>query len=172
MIRWVAVVLATLMVVSAPADAAKRRAKRAPAGLEAPRARVARDLGIEDVDREHRELCAAMNALMKRACGEEDTMSLALGVRELLDALTRHFATEERHMTSQPGLWDDAHRREHRRLLRDIRLITSVVNDQSVMLAIRFLGQWLVRHAQSHDSMLVAANASRSRRRRARRAAG
>ena len=44
-----AVILAILMAASAPADAAPRRAKTAPAGLEVPEAKVARDLGIEEV---------------------------------------------------------------------------------------------------------------------------
>jgi diguanylate cyclase (GGDEF)-like protein/hemerythrin-like metal-binding protein len=129
-----------------------------------------RDVGIPEVDREHQQLCRDVNALMQRVRGDENTLSLALGVRELLDALRRHFATEERFMEQQPGLWDDVHRREHRRLLQDIRLITSVVTDQSVMLAIRYLVQWLQRHAHAHDSMLVAASGAPANQRRARRA--
>lgn len=137
--------------------------------VEAVRWPAEQDIGIQDVDAEHRALCAAMNHLMQRAQGNESTMSLAVGVRELLDALARHFATEERHMDSWPGLWDDAHRTEHRRLLRDVRHITSVVTEESVMLAIRYLGQWLVRHTQTHDAMLLAAGKSTLARRRIRR---
>ena len=47
--RFSAIVIATLMAVSAPADAAKRRARANPARLGIPKARVARDLGIEEV---------------------------------------------------------------------------------------------------------------------------
>ena len=59
---------------------------------------------------------------------------------------------------------------ENNTLEQSKELITSVVTDQSVMLAVRFLAQWLLRHAQSQDSMLVRSGPAPSSKRRARRA--
>ena len=64
-----AVVLAILVATSPPADAAPRRAKRAPVGLEVPRARVARDLGIEEVYAVGVGFQLAFRKVRDRPCG-------------------------------------------------------------------------------------------------------
>jgi diguanylate cyclase (GGDEF)-like protein/hemerythrin-like metal-binding protein len=113
-----------------------------------------RNVGIADVDQEHAGLSERMNALLTRVRAGEDGTSLATGLRELLVALARHFATEERYMRENPGDWDAEHRGEHRRVMDDLRRLTIAVTDESVALAIRYLHQWLFRHVENYDRRL------------------
>jgi diguanylate cyclase (GGDEF)-like protein/hemerythrin-like metal-binding protein len=128
-----------------------RESFKATPDLDWPRERI---VGIPDVDREHAALSDGMNALLARVRAGEGSATLAVGLRELLMALARHFATEERHMRSNPGDWDAEHRAEHRRVMDDLRRLTAAITDESVALAIRYLHQWLCRHVESYDQRL------------------
>jgi hemerythrin len=68
--------------------------------------------------------------------------------------MRHHFATEERLMRRWPGTVDEAHRREHQRLLQVVRRLTPVVNEQSVALTLRYLQTWLFRHMGRFDSRI------------------
>ena len=113
-----------------------------------------RDTGFHEVDEQHREMVEHMNALATAIREGADCHALAQRLNAMLRFLRRHFATEERLMLRVPGAWDDAHRREHRRLLDDLKRITAVVDEQSVALAVRYLYDWLFRHVDQYDRRL------------------
>ena len=110
-----------------------------------------RDIGVDEVDAEHRELVERMNGMAAAIRAGADCRQLAAMLLRIMSFLRGHFATEERLMEHRPGAFDLAHRREHRRVLDDVERLTAVVDDQSIALAIRYVYDWLFRHVDAYD---------------------
>lgn len=111
-------------------------------------------IGIEEVDHEHRELIALINAAHAHGVGA-DTVEAALG--EIYAAITAHFALEEKDMRAlnYPSL--PAHKTDHESLLDDLRDIMEAVADGHAPPETEFgnrLSDWFAVHFRTHDALL------------------
>lgn len=112
------------------------------------------DVGVEAMNREHREILDAMNRIFDAhtAGGKGETINRL--VARLGEVTTRHFADEERFMaqTGYPGL--GSHKLIHEKLLQDftvhagkIKAAGGAANDEFF----GFLRRWLVAHIKGVD---------------------
>lgn len=58
------------------------------------------DLGVDAMDKEHRDLVAAMNRIHELDLKQAPKAEIDQAIRKLVDLTKRHFADEERHMQS------------------------------------------------------------------------
>jgi hemerythrin-like metal-binding protein len=114
-------------------------------------------VGIEAVDHEHRDLIDLINKLHQElsAHSGKDVVEAFFG--DLLKGISAHFALEERFMRDQKYRDFDAHKRDHEKLLDEIRDIMDEFSDREEVasdeLAER-LGAWFGRHFETHDARL------------------
>ena len=120
-------------------------------------------IGIAEVDHEHRELIALINALHARAVDGRDAPAVADFLGELHAQFAAHFALEEKVMRAQRYAGYDAHKGDHERLLDEIRDImdgyelTGRYDASSLGAA---LEDWFGEHFRTHDARLHAALAT------------
>lgn len=117
-------------------------------------------IGIPEVDFEHQELIALINALHERLVdpGRGGTVGEFLG--ELHSQISAHFALEERVMRSRRYPEFDDHKQDHERLLDEIRDIMDGYElhgryDAEALSAA--LGTWFSEHFRTRDARLHAA---------------
>jgi hemerythrin len=113
------------------------------------------NLGIPDVDFEHRELVDLINALHDRLddSGRKDEVEDFLG--EIFARISAHFALEERTMVLRdyPEYW--AHKGDHERLLDQLRdMMEDIQADQALDAASlsRTLDEWFSVHFRTFDA--------------------
>ncbi len=116
-------------------------------------------IGVEEIDGQHQELFARLNALLE---GEEN----GRGEKELLATLAflddytkRHFAAEESLQRRFAYPHYEMHAAEHRHFLRTLaelheRIATSGPTAQNVKLACHSLESWLITHICTIDRPL------------------
>ena len=115
------------------------------------------ELGIPDVDHEHRELFDLINELHASLFEPESLTTVPDFLGELFSRISSHFALEERLM--RDGRYADlpAHKSDHERLLDEIRdLMDDFEDGENVDLG-RFavaLEQWFSVHFSTHDAAL------------------
>lgn len=112
--------------------------------------------GIAEVDHEHRTLIELINATLA-SCAD-----VAAGPREIQAALgeinartTAHFALEERLMEQLEYDQRREHKRDHERLLEDIRDIMDSVDHGAGFNQEQFaagLSSWFSEHFRTHDA--------------------
>ncbi len=114
-------------------------------------------IGIPEVDHEHRELIALINALHGRLTAPGDDVGVAEFLGELHAQISAHFALEERVMRSRryPAL--ESHKADHERLLDEIRDIMDGYDlhgryDPDALGAA--LDAWFSVHFRTHDARL------------------
>ena len=115
------------------------------------------EIGIDDIDREHRELISDINLL-------HDEISAGAGPREALGALgdiykkiADHFAHEEQIMRDTKYMAYAEHKEDHEILLDDLRDIMGQVEDDGSYARRRLardLEYWFTEHFRTHDSRL------------------
>lgn len=114
-------------------------------------------VGIEAVDHEHRELVELINRLHEQAKAQGSKMAVLGFFGDLYEAISAHFALEERFMREKGYDQLRQHKGDHERLLDEIRDIMEdyEVNDlfEERLLAQR-LDAWFSRHFESHDARL------------------
>lgn len=112
-------------------------------------------VGVPEVDHEHRELIALINAL-HAALGEErghERAEAFLG--EIYASISAHFALEERVMRERRYDALTEHKTDHERLLDQLRDMMdaqaegAVLDDQQLGGA---LGDWFAGHFRTHDA--------------------
>lgn len=112
--------------------------------------------GIAEVDHEHRALIDLINATLTSCAGAaagRSEIQAALG--EINARTTAHFALEERLMTQLQYDQRREHKRDHERLLEDIREIMDSVDqgaDFNQELFIASLSSWFSEHFRTHDA--------------------
>lgn len=113
-------------------------------------------VGIEQVDREHRQLFEIAARVHDRVAdsGEAALQAARVDVAELIDYTRTHFASEESLMAAAgyPGLAE--HRELHQRLLSQVHDMEMRVElgERYVPVDLsRFLYNWLVCHIRAHD---------------------
>jgi diguanylate cyclase (GGDEF)-like protein/hemerythrin-like metal-binding protein len=152
--------------LSAAADAAMYDAKRAGKGRyrlatgreSAPPPTVeflswndAHALGIEALDAQHRGIMDRINRLGREMNEGLELDALLTSLRGLVQASEAHFAFEEALMTEHGLRHAVDHAAVHRRLLDDVRSLTTGLDERGLVLTMRYLQQWLFRHVDTTD---------------------
>jgi len=112
------------------------------------------DIGVEAMNREHRDILAAMNAVYDGVHAGERGPRILGKIERLAQITTRHFADEERYMAQMgfPGL--ETHKAIHARLLADfsahVRTIEQAHGEVHKQF-FSFLQLWLSAHIKCID---------------------
>lgn len=113
-------------------------------------------VGIESVDYEHKELIDLINRLHDTwmAKGAEPSVEGFFG--DLFRGISAHFALEERFMRERGYDQLAVHKRDHERLLDEIRDIMDDFerDEQSAEKLAARLEAWFARHFETHDAHL------------------
>lgn len=112
------------------------------------------DVGVESMNREHREILSAMNAVYDGAQAGQFGAPMMARIARLGDVTQRHFADEERFMaqTGYPGL--ETHKAIHARLLRDFTTHAEAIAAAGGVPSkefFQFLHLWLSAHIKCID---------------------
>jgi len=114
-------------------------------------------VGVAEVDHEHRELVAMINALhdaMGAGVGRDDIIN-SLG--EIYAQISAHFALEEKFMRESRYMSYAEHKEDHEILLDDLRDIMDQVEDDGSYNEKRLskdLSFWFSEHFRTHDARL------------------
>lgn len=114
-------------------------------------------LGIDAVDREHRELVECINTLYNEWLRAGDASGTGHFLSELHALTSAHFSQEEAMMRSQRYDEYEGHRRDHKRLLDSIRFRMDDYADGTwvdIEAFSRELSDWFADHFRSHDARL------------------
>lgn len=115
------------------------------------------DLGIEEIDVEHRALVALINALhdaMSLGAGRADIIE---GISEIYSLVSAHFAREEAFMRETRYMAYAEHKEDHEVLLDDLRDIIDDVSRNGEYEEARLsadLQYWFAEHFRTHDARL------------------
>ena len=114
-------------------------------------------VGVAEVDHEHRELVAMINALhdaIGAGAGRDECIN-ALG--EIFSQISAHFALEEKFMRESRYMAYAEHKEDHEILLDDLRDIMDQVEDDGSYNEKRLskdLSFWFSEHFRTHDARL------------------
>jgi hemerythrin-like metal-binding protein len=118
-------------------------------------------IGITDVDHEHRQLVALINALHARLDAPDATESVSAFFGDLYAGIAAHFALEERIMREEGYDQYEEHKADHERLLDRIRdIMDDYESGYYRAYRDRLAGQledWFSRHFRTHDARLHGA---------------
>lgn len=114
--------------------------------------------GIEEVDYEHRELIDLINRLHDRLEDADAPSTVPAFLGDLNEAISAHFALEERLMREAAYDQLSEHKGDHELLLDEIRDIMDAYEampaaDRNAFLA-RTLDEWFSVHFRTHDARL------------------
>jgi hemerythrin-like metal-binding protein len=116
------------------------------------------ELGVPQVDAEHREQLMRMNRLVAAMAEAKAPSAVAEDLESLIGFLEAHFLSEQIVMREQAYPGYDAHQLEHdeaialMRRLQDRFLAGDLAASEELMRALR---GWLVGHIQSADRVLA-----------------
>jgi len=114
-------------------------------------------LGVAEVDHEHRELIALVNALYERLGQAKSDADVAEFLGELYARISAHFALEERLMRDNSYDEYADHKADHERLLDGIRDLMDDYEDGVYVDVERFgkrLDEWFSEHFRTRDARL------------------
>ena len=114
-------------------------------------------IGLPDVDHEHRELIAMINALHESLGPAADVERIIAALGEIQARIAAHFALEEREMRRLNYISVTEHKDDHERLLDDIMDIMAAVEspaDYDPEAFGRRLSRWFTDHFRTHDARL------------------
>ena len=112
--------------------------------------------GLPEVDHEHRQLIGLINGALERSTGADASgpeVMAALG--EIHARTTAHFALEERLMLQLEYDQRREHKRDHERLLDEVRQIMDTVEHEAGFdqdLFTSRLSAWFAEHFRTHDA--------------------
>ena len=110
--------------------------------------------GIPAVDHEHQELVGQVNAIIDALGGTSEPVAIEAALGDLHDAISAHFALEERIMRDHGYAGYRPHKEDHERLLDEIRdVMEDHLADPAGVLAPR-LEAWFGRHFATLDADL------------------
>jgi len=115
------------------------------------------NLGVEEVDNDHRALVELINALhdaMSTGAGRADVVE---GLFEIYTLVSEHFAREEAHMRDMRYMAYSEHKEDHEVLLDDLREIIEQVRAGGDYPEARLsadLQYWFSEHFRTHDARL------------------
>ena len=111
--------------------------------------------GMPELDAQHSRVLDELRDLSHVIGTGSDLAALQAGMDAILAALLADFRLEDGLMREHPGPSNDAHRKEHGRVLRNVGLLAHADTRQGLALAARFLHQWLAQHIREYDAPLV-----------------
>ncbi|MDA8095865.1 MAG: bacteriohemerythrin [Betaproteobacteria bacterium] len=114
-------------------------------------------VGIPAIDEQHRRIVAEINALHQAAAKEipHDAVRQLLG--NLIQAIDRHFAYEERLMQSHSFPDMETHKAEHREIVEHATHLFNALTPARPLrteLALAYLTDWTERHVLEADKWL------------------
>ena len=109
------------------------------------------ELGVPQMDREHAELFARTESLAHKTRMRVDASWLRGELQDLLKLAARHFAAEERMMTTAFFAGLEMHREEHWRLIADLQALADHADKMAATLIRRYLRNWLIVHIETYD---------------------
>jgi hemerythrin-like metal-binding protein len=112
-------------------------------------------VGLAQVDAHHGQVCDELHAITHDIATARDLVRLRAGLDRIKQALAEDFRIEDAIMDEHPGAQSEAHRKEHRRVLRNIDFLARADARQSIALATQFLHDWLPEHIRDYDAPLV-----------------
>jgi hemerythrin-like metal-binding protein len=113
------------------------------------------NIGIEEVDHEHRELIGLINTLHESLATDRSAGRVEAFLGEVLADISAHFALEEKVMLARHYDAYASHKADHERLLDDLR---DMMDQQAAGAAFddRALGhrlsEWFGGHFRTHDA--------------------
>ena len=122
-------------------------------------------IGLPDVDHEHRELIAMINALHESLGPAAEVERIVAALGEIQARIAAHFALEEREMRRLDYISVTEHKDDHERLLDDIMEITDAVESPADYDPEAFgqrLSWWFTDHFRPHDARLHRGLAGRN----------
>jgi len=111
--------------------------------------------GMAELDSQHSRVLDELRDLSHVIGTGSDLSALQAGMDAMLEALVADFRYEETLMREHPAPSNDAHRKEHARVLRNVGLLAHADTRQGLALAARFVHQWLGQHIREYDAPLV-----------------
>ena len=113
------------------------------------------DVGIEEIDQQHRELIIIYNRLVDTCTGNEQPLQAAVVINELTGKIKDHTRAEEELLVSHGYPQAEAHSLEHSSFIRKIedlenRFLTGGSPDQKLG-TVQVIGRKLVDHTTSDD---------------------
>lgn len=117
------------------------------------------DIGVEPMNREHREILDAMNKIFDAHEAGQRGAAIDTLVARLGDVCVRHFADEEKFMAKAgyPGL--QSHKLIHVQLLKDFSTHAAAIKSAGGAANSDFFGflkRWLVAHIKGIDAKYAA----------------
>jgi hemerythrin len=115
------------------------------------------DLGIEEVDSEHRALVALINALHEAMLAGAGRADVIEGISEIYTLVSAHFEREEAFMRNSRYMAYAEHKEDHEVLLDDLREIIDEVRSGGDYADERLsadLQYWFSDHFRTHDARL------------------
>jgi len=113
-------------------------------------------VGVPEIDAEHRDLIARMNALTDDLAGGTDSKTLEYDVRAMIETLRAHLTTEGSLLMHSGQDGGTELKMRNLRFLEELHCILLHVNSQSIALAIRHLYDWLIPHLLQLDQKMVS----------------
>jgi len=111
--------------------------------------------GMPELDAQHSRVLDELRDLSHVIGTGSDLSALQAGMDAMIEALVADFRYEEALMRENPGPSNEAHRKEHARVLRNVGLLAHADTRQGLALAARFVHQWLGQHIREYDAPLV-----------------
>jgi diguanylate cyclase (GGDEF)-like protein/hemerythrin-like metal-binding protein len=118
---------------------------------------AAYDVGIEMMDKQHRQLAGHVNDLASSLRRGDEPATIANKLSAMLSYVQYHFESEERLMAAYGFADAAAHLDVHAHLLDDLRSFSVGCDTRSLSLTTRFLQEWLLRHIDTADRKLAVA---------------
>jgi len=115
------------------------------------------NVGVEEVDHEHRELIELIRTLQLNLQEGADTSDIVDVLGEIFAQISAHFALEEKMMRETHYDAYADHKEDHETLLDDLRDIMDEVEDDGVLDEARLtddLDRWFSDHFKTHDAKL------------------
>jgi hemerythrin len=115
------------------------------------------NLGIEDVDAEHRDLVELINALHESMLAGAGPADLVEGISGIYTLVSTHFEREEAFMRETRYMAYAEHKEDHEVLLDDLREIIDQVRSGDSHTEARLsddLQYWFSEHFRTHDARL------------------
>ncbi len=115
--------------------------------------------GVEDIDRQHRELFERIGALLEATKARRSKEEVLRMMEYLGVYAVEHFAAEEREMDRTAYPRAEAHRLEHRQFVRELEILRQELATEgpSVLFVIRVgnrVTAWLREHIYRTDKLL------------------
>ncbi|MBN9001561.1 MAG: hemerythrin family protein [Rhizobiales bacterium] len=114
-------------------------------------------VGVADIDYEHREMIDLINDLHERLADKADDLDASAFLGKIFQAISLHFALEERFMQEHGYDQFRQHKNAHERLLDEIRDIMDdyeAAPERASIELSRQLDLWFTDHFKTHDARL------------------